>query len=145
MRKQRLAEILSIVREHKIENQEMLITMLRERGYDVTQATVSRDINELRLEKSMTEDGTACYVMPSAVKSDRFQGIFAQSVISVDHAMNIVVLKCHPGLANAACAAIDSMYLQGVVGTLAGDDTIFVLARTEKDTKDITEVMFKML
>lgn len=145
MRKKRLMEILSIVRETEIENQETLIDELKKRGYNVTQATVSRDINDLNLEKVISSNGVNCYTLPTAIKTAKFNGIFSQSVISIDYAMNTVVIKCHSGLAGAACAAFDQMNIASVVGTIAGDDTIFILARTEKDAKDLCDRLLKML
>ncbi|MBD5114774.1 MAG: hypothetical protein HDT46_06160 [Ruminococcaceae bacterium] len=142
MKKKRQAEILSIIRENTIENQDMLIKALSERGYSVTQATVSRDINELNLEKNINEDGINCYTKVS--DSNRFGNIFQQSVISVNYAMNIVCLKCHAGLANAACAAFDGMNPNYVIGTIAGDDTVFILMRTENDAKELCEKLKTM-
>ncbi len=145
MRKKRLAEILTIIRENEVENQEMLISLLRSHGYEVTQATVSRDINELGLEKVMSENGVSRYALPTVKRGVRLTGIFSQSVINVDYALNTVVVKCHSGLANAACAAFDVMNMQSVVGTIAGDDTIFILTRTERDAGELTEKLLKML
>ncbi len=137
MKKKRQAEILNIIREMPVENQEMLITALAERGYSVTQATVSRDINELRLEKNINDEGVNCY--SKVYDSNKFGNIFQQSVINVNYAMNIVCLKCHSGLANAACAAFDGMSNSGVVGTIAGDDTVFILMKTENEAKELYE------
>lgn len=142
MKKKRQAEILSIIRESPIENQDMLIKALSERGYSVTQATVSRDINELNLEKNINEDGINCYAKVS--DSSRFGNIFQQSVIKVNYAMNIVCLKCHSGLANAACAAFDGMNPNYVIGTIAGDDTVFILMRTENDARELCEKLKTM-
>lgn len=142
MKKKRQAEILNIIREKPIENQEMLIQSLAERGYSVTQATVSRDINELHLEKNINDDGISCYT--KVYDSNKFGNIFQQSVISVNYAMNIVCLKCHSGLANAACAAFDGMNSGYVVGTIAGDDTVFILMKTETDAKELCEKFRKM-
>lgn len=138
-RKKRLAEILAIIREKEIESQEALVRELKKRGFDVTQATVSRDMSELRLEKNLSENGVNCYTLPRSTKNIKLSGIFAQAVVSVDSGLNTVVLKCHPGLASAACAALDVMNLAGVVGTLAGEDTIFILARTVEDAARVRE------
>ena len=142
MKKKRQAEILNIIRERPIENQDMLIKVLAERGYPVTQATVSRDINELHLEKNINDEGVSCYT--KVYDGDKFGNIFQQSVINVNYAMNIVCLKCHPGLANAACAAFDGMNPNYVVGTIAGDDTVFILMKTENDAKELCEKFKKM-
>ncbi|MCL2077121.1 MAG: hypothetical protein FWH08_01790 [Oscillospiraceae bacterium] len=145
MRKKRLAEILKIIRENEIENQDMLISELKLRGFEVAQATVSRDINELALEKSPSEHGVSRYVQKSEVKHSGSGGIFSQAVISVDYAINTLVLKCRSGWAGAACDAFERMNFPQTVGSIAGDDTIFVLARTEKDAKDLYEKIFAIL
>lgn len=143
MKKKRQSEILSIIKEQVIENQEMLINALSSRGYKVTQATVSRDINELRLEKNINEDGISCYSQTTERK--KFDTIFQQAIISIDYAINIVCLKCHSGLADAACAAFDVMNPDYVVGTIAGDDTVFILVRTEADARLLCEKLRKMI
>ncbi len=137
MKRKRQNEILSIIKEQTVENQSMLIKALAERGYAVTQATVSRDIGELHIEKGINEDGISCYMLRSDEKN--YDNIFQQSIISVDYAMNIVCLKCRAGLANAACATFDIMKPDGVVGTIAGDDTVFILVRSESEAKSLCE------
>lgn len=127
MKSARLKEISRLVSENEISTQEELLELLRERGYDVTQATVSRDIKELRLVKTTGTDGEQRYSAPGERRefTDRFRTIFRESVISVDVAGNLVVLRCYTGMGNAACAALDAMQLEHIVGTIAGDDTIF--------------------
>ena len=137
MKRQRHAEILALISEFEIENQEMLRRKLAERGYNVTQATLSRDINELSLEKALSENGVPCYMRTVNVSKRRFSNIFSQSVDHIDSAGNIVCVKCSPGLANAACAMLDAMNIDSVVGTISGDDTIFILVRTENDAKKL--------
>jgi transcriptional regulator of arginine metabolism len=144
-RKQRLSAVLSIIREHEIENQDMLLAELSRRGFEVTQATISRDITYLGLEKSVSEDGVSRYVKRKISKSPASNDIFKQAVIHVDYALNTVVLKCHVGWGGAAGAAFDRMQLKQVVGTIAGDDTVFVLARTENDAKDLYEKLLGLL
>ncbi len=135
MKKKRLELILKTIETRDIATQEELLLSLRENGLDVTQATVSRDIKELGLVKSMGRNGKYRY---SATKSagteaaKNFHSLIAPSVLWVDYAVNTVVIKCYAGMAQAVCAAIDTMELGGVVGTLAGDDTIFVLCRSEE-------------
>lgn len=145
MKKKRHAEILEIIKNNCIENQEMLQQMLLERGYDVTQATISRDINELNLEKAVSSDGISCYMQTSRFNKANFDNIFRQAVVSIDYAMNTVVLKCHSGLANAACATFDIMNLGYVVGTIAGDDTVFILVRTEEEAKMLSEKLKQLI
>lgn len=142
MKRQRQTEILALISEFEIENQEMLREKLSERGYKVTQATVSRDINELALEKAVSDTGVSCYMRARTANKRHFENIFSQSVTRIDCAGNIVCVKCHSGLANAACATFDSMNIENVVGTISGDDTIFILVRTENDAKKLA-VMLK--
>lgn len=145
MKKKRQSEILALIKEHPIENQETLQRLLCERGYNVTQATVSRDINELNLEKVPGQDGVSCYTRSTKLNGARFETIFQQSVISIDYAMNIVCIRCHSGLANAACASVDLMNLSFVVGTIAGDDTVFILVKTEQNAAELCEQLKRML
>ena len=145
MKKKRQAEILRIISTNEVETQEMLLNLLRERGYDVTQATVSRDINEMNIEKTVSANGVNCYAKAEKVNTVKFHNIISEAVVSIDYAMNIVSIKCHSGLANAACAGLDMMNLSYVVGTIAGDDTIFVLTRTESDARMLTRHLKELL
>lgn len=135
MKKERHIKILSLIEKNAIDTQEELMNKLRESGFEVTQATVSRDIKELRLVKILSEGGGYRYAAPDKEESgmeNKYRAILKQSVRDVDSAGNIVVVKCYNGMANAACAAVDSIHTAGIVGTLAGDDTIFVLLKTEE-------------
>ncbi len=148
MKRKRHALILELIQQYEITTQDELLAKLRENGFEVTQATVSRDIKELRLVKAMSPSGQYRY-MASAAQGDeylaKFYTIFSGSVISVDYAGNTCVLKCYAGMAQAACAAIDAMHFEGIVGTLAGDDTIFVLCRTSELTQQLKRSLDKML
>ena len=148
MKRKRHALILELIQQYEITTQDELLAKLRENGFEVTQATVSRDIKELRLVKAMSPSGPYRY-MASAAQGDeylaKFYTIFSGSVISVDYAGNTCVLKCYAGMAQAACAAIDAMHFEGIVGTLAGDDTIFVLCRTSELTQQLKSSLDKML
>ncbi len=142
MKNKRQYKILDIIKMHDVETQEMLQNLLAEYGFNVTQATVSRDIKELRLVKKMTENGIYKYAAP---EENRFKkNIFIDTVTGIDYAMNTVVVRCHTGMAQAACAALDSMDYNGIVGTLAGDDTIFVLMKTEAEARKLVKT-FKEL
>ena len=149
MKKRRQAKILEIIRNLDVETQEDLQALLLENGFEVTQATISRDIKELRLVKELSEGGRYVYSTGKKLNSDsvsaRASGIFIDSVISVENAMNIVCVKCFSGMAGAACAAIDSMQWNEVVGTIAGDDTIFVLCKTENAATVFTANLEKLL
>ena len=129
MKLNRHAKILELIKQYPITTQEELLLRLEEEGYSVTQSTVSRDIKTLRLQKSHGLDGKYRYSAPTGIQPDvknGFTGILSGSVVSVDLAQNIVVVKTFSGMASAACAAIDSMNLSQVVDSLAGDDTIFI-------------------
>ena len=146
MKRKRHALILELIQQYEITTQDELLAKLRENGFEVTQATVSRDIKELRLVKAMSPSGQYRY-MAGAAQGDeylaKFYTIFSGSVISVDYAGNTCVVKCYAGMAQAACAAIDAMHFEGIVGT--GDDTIFVLCRTPELTQQLKSSLDKML
>ena len=143
MKKKRQAEILRIISANEVETQEMLLNLLKQKGYDVTQATVSRDINELNIEKTVSSNGVNCYAKAEKVHTVKFHNIISEAVVNIDYAKNIVSIKCHSGLANAA--GLDMMKLSYVVGTIAGDDTIFVLTRTEGDARMLTRHLKELL
>ena len=130
MKKNRQTIIAELIEQNSIGTQEELLDSLLKMGINVTQATVSRDIKELRIVKRPAQDGEYRYFLPSRSpeeNSPKYMSILVGAAISTDVAVNTVVLKCHVGTAQAACAALDSIGLDGVAGTLAGDDTIFVL------------------
>ena len=148
MKKRRLAKIIELIGKYKIETQEELQAYLKENGFDVTQATISRDIKELRLVKELSEEGRYVYstgVREQRGESDlRISGIFHESIISVEYAVNMVCIKCCSGTAGAVCAAVDSTKWIDVLGTIAGDDTIFVLCRNEKAARIFTSNLEKV-
>ena len=145
MKAKRQEALLRIVREQAIETQEELTGALRAAGFAVTQATVSRDIKELRLVKTLGGDGRYCYATVKApqpeVASSKLHRLFHDAVQKVDHAGNIVVVKCLSGTAGAVCAAADSMALSAIVGSLAGDDTILLVVRTEDDAIALSKTL----
>lgn len=144
-KKQRQAAILSIIIENEVETQQELQILLKQAGFKVTQATVSRDMRELKISKGMSENGINCYFSSAMGKSPQYNSLFAQAVVSLDYAMNTVVVKCRAGLANAACAVLDEQKFGFVVGTIAGDDTIFVLTRSENHAVQLIETLKKMM
>lgn len=133
MKPNRQAKILELIESKDIETQEQLLQELESCGFTTTQATVSRDIKELRVIKELGPNGVYRYSTSSKqtepTSSAKLNSIFRQCVIACDHAQNIVVIKTMPGLASAACSAIDAMNFEMIVGTLAGDDTAFLLLR----------------
>ncbi|MDO4566346.1 MAG: arginine repressor [Oscillospiraceae bacterium] len=147
MKSTRLREIGRIVSENEIATQEELLEHLSSRGFKVTQATVSRDVKELRLIKRSTQGGKQCYAFESGRQEfpDRFRNIFHDSVISVDTACNIVVVKCHVGMGNAACEALDTMSFPHIVGTIAGDNTIFAAADSPESALELAGELSALL
>ena len=147
MKRARHKMILELIEKMPIDRQEELMNQLRAHGFDVTQATVSRDIRELRLVKASTDDGNYRYVASSAGQRvhtpNRFETIFRESVLRVDYAGHIVLVKCFTGMANAACEVFDAMVWQDVVGTLSGDDTFFILMRSEPAAHAICDELNK--
>lgn len=140
--------IRMLIREGQISTQDELIQKLREKGYDVTQATVSRDIKELKLIKKVGPNGKSIYCLNTdteGIGSAKYNAILSEAIVSVDFAENIVVIKTHSGMAGAAAAAIDATDSEGVVGTLAGDDTIFVLCRDREQVRSFYENVSRLL
>ena len=147
MKTRRHAKILEIINAQQVETQEELQAHLRAAGYSVTQATVSRDIKELRLIKSPGQGGGYRYATAKGGEpiSAKFHSIFASSVVRVQYAQNIVVVHCLPGMAQAACAAMDSLHWSQVIGTLAGDDTFICIVTGEREAEDLVIELKKML
>ncbi len=140
MKNARQTAILSIIEKKDIEKQEELANELKTLGIVVTQATVSRDIKELRLLKVLAADGGYKYATADKADhslSDRFVRMFVDSVLSITYSNNIIVIKTLSGSANAAAEAIDSMRWTEILGTMAGDNTILVIVRTNDDAPEI--------
>ena len=134
MKNGRQKQILTIVSEHDVETQEELIVHLKASGFKATQATVSRDIKELRLIKMATENGHYKYVQSvgeDGKSSAKFDNVLRETVISVRNAGPIVVVRTYAGMAMAAAAAVDAMQINCILGTIAGDDTIFIAVSDE--------------
>ena len=142
MKSNRQKKILEIVNRHHVETQDDLIAYLETEGYSVTQATISRDIRELRISKVLGENGKYHYTLPKQatdpLKKD-LRHTYMDSVTSVACGGNIVVIKTHPGLAQAVAAGVDSMHLPEILGCVAGDDTIFAATQDEETAKRIAE------
>ncbi len=133
MKSKRQAKIMEIITNKNVETQEQLLAELQRAGFRSTQATISRDIKELRVIKEMTSFGTYRYCVSTNEVTNSFSGklntIFRECITNFDYAQNIIVIHTLPGLANAAASAIDAMSMSVVLGTLAGDDTVFVVMR----------------
>ena len=149
MKSKRQAEILRIIEDVDVETQDQLLSELKARGVTSTQATISRDIKELHLIKELTGYGTYKYAVSGRKTSmniaGRLRTIFKEGVTSFDRAQNLVVLKPMPGLASAACAAIDGMEIGDLVGSLAGDDTAFLVMRDTESAADFCREIKEML
>lgn len=156
MKTKRQEKILELIEKYDIETQDELVSLLVKSGYLATQATVSRDIKELRLVKVQTvnKDGRhrkSKYAANSVRNeidtkfTDKFKSILSEMVIKISFAGHMVVLKTFSGMAQAACAAIDSLEIPDIVGSLAGDDTIFIVMSTENDAADFVKKLSKSI
>lgn len=149
MKNERQERILQIIREHDVETQEELLQHLKEAGIVSTQATISRDIKQLHLVKQPNARGGYKYAVSAAKThlnvTEKLRTIFCESVTHMDRAQNIVVIKTMPGLANAACAAVDAMDIREMVGSLAGDDTAFLVMRSDTAAAEFVEELRETL
>ena len=149
MKNDRQAQILEIISSENIETQEQLLDRLQAHGITSTQATISRDIKQLHLIKEPMGQGMYKYaVSGNRTKlnfAERLRTIFRESITSIDSAQNIVVIKTMPGLASAACAAMDGMDFSFMVGSLAGDDTAFIVMRDTESALEFCKEIKEML
>lgn len=137
MKSTRQNEILKIIREKSVGTHEELIEELQNRGINVTQATVSRDIKELRLIKIPMANGSAYAV--SSKEEINTEAMFKESIKSIEYAMNLVVIKTHPGMAGGIAASVDSFFGNRILGSVAGDDTLLVVTRNEAEANKVSE------
>ena len=147
MKSERQNEIIRLITSEDIETQEELASELRTLGYKVTQATISRDIRELRLIKVASKDGGFKYAKPErheVAVSERLARILTDSLVSVDASGNLIVVKTLSGSANVAAEALDNLGWAEILGTIAGDNTIFIVVRNETDTIEITNRIQKL-
>lgn len=151
MKNARLDKILEIIKDNDVETQEELVRRLQACGFEVTQATVSRDIRELGLSKAQ-KNGRNVYVSPQNGQTDqtirsarKFSRVLQEAFISAEAAGTLVVIRTMTGMAMAAAASLDNMKLPGVVGCLAGDDTIFVALRSPEDASELAAQLLSML
>ena len=138
MKKTRQNAILSLIRDNVIETQEELIEKLAAKGYIVTQSTISRDIKELKLIKTASDDGRYKYATESRLSDEsesKYLSILKETVRSVNYANNLLVVKTFSGMANAAAAAIDFLFSHEILGSIAGDDTIIAVADSNEDAE----------
>jgi len=150
MKANRQQTIIRLIASEEIDTQEGLLACLAAEGYRVTQATISRDIRELGIHKVRGENGGYRYVTrrggdEASDLSSKFAIIFSESALSVNYAQNIVVVKCHTGMANSACATFDAAKINGVIGTLSGDDTFLIIAATIEDAANICSLLCDLI
>ena len=147
MKTRRQARILELIKENDVETQSELLELLKSDGFHVTQATVSRDIKEMRLIKILGAGGAYKYAaeMITSEEQQSHYYLFLTAVKSVDYSHSLVVIKTETGMAQAVCAALDSTDLSGVLGTIAGDDTIFVATRTDSVAVSLVSDLKKMM
>ena len=140
--------ILDIIAENTVETQEQLIEKLGEEGYAVTQATISRDIRELKLLKQMSDMGTYKYVIPKSNSNENqhvYTRTLSHSIKSVDSAYNDIVIKTYPGMAQAVAAGIDSLHETDILGCVAGDDCIIIVTRSPECAVAISHRISKLM
>lgn len=148
MKNSRHTRILEIIGDYVIETQDDLIEKLKESGYPVTQATVSRDIKQLGLIKTATKDGGYKYTVArgdSSSNENKLKNIMRETVVNAQDAQNIIVVKTFPGMANAAAAALDTLAGEAVIGSIAGDDTIFIVVRNDEDAMEFTNFIKEII
>lgn len=148
MKNSRHTRIIEIINDHVIETQDDLIEKLKESGYIVTQATVSRDIKQLGLIKTATKDGGYKYTSSKNENSgneNKLKNIMRETAVNAQNAQNIVVVKTFPGMANAAAAALDALAEEAIVGSIAGDDTIFIVVHSNEEASDFTNYIREII
>ncbi|NEZ46296.1 arginine repressor [Clostridium niameyense] len=148
MKVSRHAKILEIINSKDIDTQEELAEELKKIGMNVTQATVSRDIKELKLIKVLADSGKYKYATinhTESTMSDKLVNIFSQTVVSVENIEKFIIIKTIPGSASAAAETVDSLSLDGLAGTIAGDNTIFAIARNNEKAEEVVQKMKQIL
>lgn len=148
MKSRRQEKILELIAQYEIETQDDLIRHLQENGFDVTQATISRDIRELKLTKVLTGHGSYRYMLPSqqeGLQFAKYNRTIVESIISAECAGNILVIKTYPGLAQAVALGIDNMNLPKILGTVGGDDTIISVTKDAEYAKEATRKIHELM
>ena len=148
MKIKRQTKIIELITKNDVETQEELAELLNAAGYNVTQATISRDIRELKLTKVSSEKGKQKYIVlqkQEAGLSEKFVRVLRDGFVAMDRAQNIMVIKTVSGMAMAVAAALDALHINGIVGCIAGDDTIMCAIRTVEDTIEVMEKVNKLV
>ena len=149
MKNRRQEKILDLIVKYEIETQEEMISRLLEEGYNVTQATISRDMRELKLTKVLTAKGSYKYAADNARYSSnntlKINTAIADAIVKVDFAMNNIVIKTFPGLAQAVASGVDSLNMECILGCVGGDDTIIVVTTDEASARDLSEKIRELM
>ncbi len=148
MKKKRLEKIIEIVTENEVETQDELITHLREAGFEVTQATVSRDIRELNLTKITRGQGKYRYVLPrheDGIRTLHINHALADAIVRAEYAQNLVVVHTYPGMAQAIALEVDNLGHAAILGTVAGDDTVLIVTRDTDSAATVSGLIKDMI
>lgn len=148
MKNKRQEKILELISKFEIETQDEMISRLRADGYNVTQATISRDMRELKLTKVLTARGTYKYTanqIRNRSNNVKFNNAVVDSIVSVDYAGNNIVLKTYPGLAQAVASGVDALNMHSILGCVGGDDTIIIITRDAESSKEISEKIKELM
>jgi transcriptional regulator of arginine metabolism len=144
----RQSKIIELINKYDIETQEDLADLLTKAGYNVTQATISRDIRELKLTKVAVDDGKQKYIVLNNTEtglSEKYVRVLRDGFLSMDMAQNIIIVKTVSGMAMAVAAALDALHIQGIMGCIAGDDTVMCVIKTTEETVGVMEKLNKLI
>ena len=148
MKSQRQERILELIAKYEIETQEDMMSRLQSEGFKVTQATVSRDLKELKLTKTLTARGTYRYtanMLRQRAGGAKLNSAMVESIIQVEYSLNNVVIKTYPGLAQAVASGVDALNMHSILGCVAGDDTIIIVTRDEESSKEISQTLTQLM
>lgn len=148
MKNKRQEKILELIAKYEIETHDDMISRLRDDGYNVTQATISRDMRELKLTKVLTSRGTYKYTVNNSrhrANNVKFNNAVVDSIVSVDYAGNNIVLKTYPGMAQAVASSVDALSVESILGCVGGDDTIIIVTRDEESSAEISEKIKELI
>lgn len=148
MKNKRQEKILELIAKYEIETHDDMISRLRDDGYNVTQATISRDMRELKLTKVLTSRGTYKYTVNNSrhhANNVKFNNAVVDSIVRVDYAGNNIVLKTYPGMAQAVASSVDALNVDDILGCVGGDDTIIIVTRDEESSAEISEKIKELI
>ena len=148
MKSQRQERILELIAKYEIETQEDMMSRLQSEGFKVTQATVSRDLKELKLTKTLTARGTYRYtanMLRQRAGGAKLNSAMVDSIIQVEYSLNNVVIKTYPGLAQAVASGVDALNMHSILGCVAGDDTIIIITRDEESSAELSQTLTDLM